>query len=156
MVGICTGASDTESDLQSEVMHHEPMVVIPSGLQPIEYSVGDRLEVITIESRSGAWASIEDELRRLQLVRAISLESFFAVAQMALAGFGHGLVPAGVAETLRVDTERLLVPDAQRLVRPVRFVARKSMFSRPTVQAFYRELELGLKQRQADLKGWLN
>ena len=156
MVGICTGISDAESDLQSEVMHHEPMVIIPSGLQPLDYVVGDRLEVITIESRSGAWASIEDDLRRLRLVRATSLESFFAVAQMALAGFGHGLVPAGVAETLQIDTARLLVPDASGLIRPVRFVARKSMFSRPLVQAFYKELGRGLKQRQANLRRWLN
>jgi len=155
MVGICTGFSDAETDLQSEVMHLEPMVIIPSGLAELDYRVGDRLEVITIESRSGAWASIEDELRRLNLVRGTSLESFFAVAQMALAGFGHGLVPAGVAETLQVKTSALVVPDRERLVRPVRFVARKSMFSRPLVQAFYRELGVGLKRRQALLKRWL-
>ena len=49
--------------------------------------------MITIESRSGAWQSIEDDMRRLRLHRSTSLESFFTVAQMALAGFGHGLIP---------------------------------------------------------------
>lgn len=94
-------------------------------------------------------------MRRLNLNRKTSLESFFAVGQMAIAGFGHGLVPAGVAETLSVKNTTLLVPDAAALVRPVRFVARKSMFSRPLVQAFYRELGAGLKQRQTRLKRWL-
>ena len=155
MVGICTGFSEAETDVQSEVLHLEPMVIIPSGLKRISYNTGDPLEVLTIESRSGAWASIEDDMRRLNLNRKTSLESFFAVGQMAIAGFGHGLVPAGVAETLSVKNTTLLVPDAAALVRPVRFVARKSMFSRPLVQAFYRELGAGLKQRQTRLKRWL-
>ena len=93
MVGICTGYSDAETDLQSEVIRLEPMVIIPAGLEPLDYRPGEPLEVLTIESRSGAWASIEDDMRRLRLHRKESLESFFSVAQMALAGFGHGLVP---------------------------------------------------------------
>ena len=137
MVGICTGSSDADTDLQSEVIRREPMVILPSGLERIRYTVGDALDVITIESRSGAWQSIEDDMGRLNLKRRQSLESFFAVAQMALAGFGHGLVPAGVARTLGVShTEWIDVKDAG-LTRPVRFVARKSMFSQPLVQSFY-------------------
>ncbi|MEM7217924.1 MAG: LysR family transcriptional regulator [Pseudomonadota bacterium] len=155
MVGICTGFSERETDVQSEVLHLEPMVIIPSGLTPLTYSTGQPLDVITIESRSGAWASIEDDLRRLRLQRATSLESFFAVAQMAVAGFGHGLVPAGVAETLQVPKSSLIVPDIDGLVRPVRFVARKSMFSRPLVQGFYAQLQGGLRARQRRLRAWL-
>ena len=93
MVGICTGFSDAETDVQSEVLHLEPMVIIPSGLKTLRYTTGDPLAVLTIESRSGAWASIEDDMERLHLTRAVSLESFFAVAQMAIAGFGHGGAP---------------------------------------------------------------
>ncbi|MCP5182683.1 MAG: LysR family transcriptional regulator [Pseudomonadales bacterium] len=137
MVGICTGSHDAESDLQSEVIRLEPMVIIPSARRPLKYRVGDPLEVITIESRSGAWRSIEDDMKRLHLHRAVSLESFFCVAQMALAGFGHGLVPAGVARTLGVKNSEVIALDADGLNRPVRFVARKSMFSRVLVQNFY-------------------
>jgi DNA-binding transcriptional LysR family regulator len=137
MVGICTGSPDSESDLQSEVIRLEPMVILPSALQPLDYRVGDELSVITIESRSGAWRSIEDDMRRLKLHRSTSLESFFTVAQMALAGFGHGLVPWGVARTLGVAEDRVIPLGESGLNRPVRFVARKSMFSRPLVQSFY-------------------
>lgn len=137
MVGVCTGYADAETDLQSEVLRLEPMVIIPSALQPLEYAVGDELDVITIESRSGAWGSIEDDMRRLRLRRGTSLESFFSVAQMALAGFGHGLVPLGVARTLGVAEPHLIRLGDSGLNRPVRFVARKSMFSRPLVQHFY-------------------
>ncbi len=137
MVGLCTGLADSETDLQSEVVRLEPMVIIPSALKPIDYRVGDELEVITIESRSGAWASIEDDMKRLHLKRSTSLESFFSVAQMAMSGLGHGLVPAGVAKTLGVPEGKLIALGGYGLNRPVRFVARKSMFSRPLVQSFY-------------------
>jgi DNA-binding transcriptional LysR family regulator len=138
MVGICTGLPDADTDLQSEILRQEPMVIIPAALEPLDYNVGDELDVITIESRSGAWRSIEDDMRRLRLRRRTSLESFFSVAQMALAGFGHGLVPNGVARTLGVPAEQLIPLGASGLNRPVRFVARKSMFSRPLVQSFFR------------------
>jgi DNA-binding transcriptional LysR family regulator len=137
MIGICTGSPDADTDLQSEILRLEPMVIIPSALEPIDYTVGDELEVITIESRSGAWQSIEDDMRRLRLHRSVPLESFFTVAQMALSGFGHGLVPAGVARTLGLQEQEVIALNEAGLNRPVRFVARKSMFSRPLVQSFY-------------------
>jgi DNA-binding transcriptional LysR family regulator len=140
MVGICTGSEDADTDLQSQIIRLEPMVIIPSALGPLDYAVGERLDVITIESRSGAWRSIEDDMRRLHLHRHVSLESFFSVAQMALAGFGHGLVPAGVAETLGVPKAKVIALDGSGLNRPVRFVARKSMFSRELVRSFYQEV----------------
>ena len=137
MVGICTGSADAESDLQSEVIRLEPMVILPSALQPLRYKVGDPLKVITIESRSGAWRSIEEDMRRLNIEREVPLQSFFTIAQMALAGFGHALVPAGVAATLGVKPAQMISLDAAGLNRPVRFVARKSMFSRRLIQRFY-------------------
>jgi DNA-binding transcriptional LysR family regulator len=140
MLGICTGSPDADNDLLSEVIRREPMVILPSGLKSIDYRVGDPLDVITIESRSGAWQSIEDAMRRLNLHRRVSLESFFSVAQMARAGFGHGLIPLGVARTLGVPDAALIPLDTAGLNRPVRFVARKSMFARPLVQSFYRSV----------------
>jgi len=140
MVGVCTGTPDADTDLVSEVIRLEPMVILPSGLRPIAYEVGESLSVITIESRSGAWASIEEDMARLNLTRAVSLESFFSVAQMALAGFGHGLVPAGVASTLGVASGDVIELAQDGLTRPVRFVARKSMFAQDLVRSFYEEV----------------
>lgn len=142
MVGLCTGSPDADTDLVSEVIREEPMVIIPSGLAPLDYQVGEPFSVITIESRSGAWASIEEDMVRLNLRRAVSLESFFAVAQMAISGFGHGLVPAGVARTLGVDRDQLIELAGEGLTRPVRFVARKSMFAQDLVRSFYAEVSL--------------
>ena len=142
MVGICTGSPDADTDLVSEVIRQEPMVIIPSGLMPLKYRSGDPLDVMTIESRSGAWGSIEENMQRLNLHRSTSLESFFAVAQMALSDFGHGLVPTGVAKTLGIEEKKLIRLSAQELSRPVRFVARKSMFAQPLVRTFYQEVSV--------------
>ena len=105
MVGLCTGYANAETDLVSEIVRQEPMVVIPFGLQEFDFKIGDRLDVITIESRSGAWTSIEDHMKRLNLYRRTSLESFFEVAQMSISGFGHGLIPEGVARALHIQEQ---------------------------------------------------
>jgi DNA-binding transcriptional LysR family regulator len=140
MVGLCTGSAEADTDLVSEVLRLEPMVIVPSNLEPFDADALKEVPVITIESRSGAWASIEDDMRRLRIRRETSLESFFMAAQMALAGFGHGLVPRGVARTLGVPDERCIDMGRRGLNRPVRFVARKSMFSRPLVRNFHAAL----------------
>jgi hypothetical protein len=61
---------------------------------------------------------------------------------MALADFGHGLVPTGVAKTLGIPEKKLIRLPAELLARPVRFVARKSMFAQPLVRTFYKEVSV--------------
>ena len=140
MAGVCTGSDNHDTDLQSEVLFHEPMVIIPSALEKLEWPQQDSLDVITIEDYSGAWRSFKDEAARLKIRRSVSLESFFSVAQMAIAGFGHGLVPIGVAQTLKVPDDCLINLSQSGLSRPVRFVARKSTYSLPIVTNFYQSL----------------
>ena len=140
MAGVCTGSDNHDTDLQSEVLFHEPMVIIPSAFEKLKWPQQDSLDVITIEDYSGAWRSFKDEAARLRIRRSVSLESFFSVAQMAIAGFGHGLVPIGVAQTLKVPDDCLINLSQSGLSRPVRFVARKSTYSLPIVTNFYQSL----------------
>jgi DNA-binding transcriptional LysR family regulator len=140
MVGVCTGSDALDTDLQSEVLTLEPMVIIPSGCKKISFPRKGEFGVITIEDYSGAWRSFKDEVQRLRIVREVSLESFFSVGQMAIAGFGHGMVPIGVAKTLNVPEDCLINLGDQGLTRPVRFVARKSTYALPLVANFYQAL----------------
>ena len=140
MIGVCTGSDTLDRDLQSEVLTHEPMVIIPSACEPIAFPESGELPVITIEDYSGAWRSFRDEVKKLRIRRVVSLESFFSVAQMAIAGFGHGMVPIGVARTLKVPESCLIDLGVKGLSRPVRFVARKSTYSLPMVSNFYQSL----------------
>ncbi|MFT7133375.1 MAG: DNA-binding transcriptional LysR family regulator [Cyclobacteriaceae bacterium] len=146
MLGVCTGSDNLDTDLQSEVLMREDMVIIPSALGPLAWPKKGDLPVITIEDYSGAWRSFRDEVKRLRIRREVALESFFSVAQMALAGFGHGLVPVGVARTLNVPEDKMLNLGEQGLSRPVRFVARKSTYSLPIVTNFYQLLTAALKK----------
>lgn len=146
IAGVCTGSDILDTDLQSEVLMRESMVIIPSALEPFEFPWRGELPVITIENYSGAWRSFHNEVKKLGIRREVALESFFSVAQMALAGFGHGMVPIGVAETLKVPKERLIDLGPFGLQRPVRFVARKSTYSIPLVQTFFRLAKEALGQ----------
>ena len=146
MVGICTGSDALDKDLQSEVLKYEEMVIIPSGLEPLSFPKKGELSVISIEDYSGAWRSFQDEVQKLRIKREVSLESFFSVAQMAIAGFGHGLVPLGVAQTLKVPPEVIINLSDKGLHRPVRFVARKSTYSLPIVASFYQLLSSKLRE----------
>src|SRR5690606_634841 len=38
MLGICTGSPDADTDLQSEVIRREAMVILPSALEPLDYT----------------------------------------------------------------------------------------------------------------------
>ena len=58
MVGGCTGTADADTDLVSEIVMQENMVIIPAGLQPFTYYVGEPLEVITIESHASRGARL--------------------------------------------------------------------------------------------------
>ena len=145
MLGVCTGLDSIDTDLQSEILMMEPMVIIPSGLDKLNWKRGQPLPVISIEDHSGAWRSFGDTVSQLGIVREVALESFFSVAQLAIAGFGHALVPLGVARTLGVSEKGLINLGADGLNRPVRFVARKSTYSLPVVANFYTALKAYLQ-----------
>ena len=145
MLGICTGLDSIDTDLQSEILMQEPMVIIPSGLKTLRWTRGETLPVISIEDHSGAWRSFGLAVAKLGIVREVALESFFSVAQLAIAGFGHALVPIGVALTLGVSDKLLIDLSGDVLNRPVRFVARKSTYSLPVVSNFYAALSEYLK-----------
>ena len=49
-------------------------------------------------------------------------------------------MPTGVAKTLGIADGKLIRLPAEELARPVRFVARKSMFAQPLVRTFYSEV----------------
>ena len=141
MLGVCAGSLSLDTDLQSELLFEEAMVVIPAQLQPFSWPDDGPLPVISIEDNSGSWRAIGAETNKRLIRRSLALESFFSVAQMAVAGFGHGLVPIGVARALNISDSVLMTPPGRhRLWRPVRLVARKSTYAKAQVARFYSQL----------------
>ncbi len=140
MAGVCAGLPDTLPDLYVEVLIKEPMVIIPSNLERFDWQPGDHIQVLTTESVSETWKLIRARAEQLGLHPSATLESFFPVAQLALNGFGHGLVPLGVATALQIPVDTLIRLDDDGLSRPISLVARKSTFARPIVRQFHQAL----------------
>ncbi len=130
-----------DKELMARELGREPMVVVPSGLEPIAPSA--TLAVWSIETQSLTWEAIAPRLGRSKRVSGMRievvsrLESFTALVQVARAGFAHALVPIGVARDLGVPVERLLRLD---LSRPIGAVARRKAFEHHGVRALLAQL----------------
>lgn len=131
-LGVCVDPG-AEGDLAGTRLGDEPMVIVPSGPLPPKGEV----PIWTIEPRSLTWEAIARRLERHRspaLAVVGRLESFTALVQVARAGFGHAVVPLGVAEALRADVVRL------DLARPIAVFARRTALQRPAVRAMHEAL----------------
>lgn len=146
LLGLMAGHADA-SGLASEELWQEPMALIPSRLDLKSLKRGET-PVITIEARSGTWQAIGRRAAKLGIVPVRQLECFFAVAQLAVTGFGHGLVPLGVTETFGLPKNKLRIFAPKELARPVTLVGRRSAMARPLVGAFVHSLR-GVVHRDA-------
>jgi DNA-binding transcriptional LysR family regulator len=119
---------ESPADLVVEQLTAEPMCLVLSGRGP---RWDKAAPLVTIEPSSSTWRAIHPLLRAhhpaLLEGRRIAVESFGAVARMAEAGFGNGLVPVGLADELRIPA---------RARRPLAHVKRSvALFTRKTVAA---------------------
>lgn len=128
-----------EAALRVEALGEEPMVLVPSGLARLAPAPGEVVPVWTIEAGSltGAWLA-----RRLprwstpegwRVAPEARIESFASAVQLARAGFGHALVPGGLARSLGVSAEAVVALPG--LARPVVVCGRPSAWERPSVAA---------------------
>lgn len=121
-LGLCAGVADSATDLWMATVGSEEMVLIPSGLQPVRWTRG--LPILTIEEHAATWPAIRRAVAAAGLEVEGRIESFAAVARMALAGLGHGLVPAGTAQAAGLRREQIRTHRHHRILRPVCLVGR--------------------------------
>ena len=138
-------------DLESLSILREPMVILPSQLSRLRLRKGVEVPVLTIESNSATWSDLSgriskfDKEAKIRLSVSQTLESFTAVAQMAKAGFGHGLVPIGIA--MSMGLKRSIVPlPAPGLYRQISLVGRRSILNQKTIQDFAIRLQAVLSE----------
>ncbi|CAM2067726.1 LysR family transcriptional regulator [Sulfidibacter corallicola] len=143
MLAIVAGTDTT--DLRTLKLIEEPMVIIPSRLAP--FIPDDILPVLTIEAQSATWRCLSQRIERdsrewpFQITVRGTLQTFTGIAQMARAGFGHGLVPLSVARSLGIAEHHLFPLPAPGLTRPVSLIGRGSTIARPLVKAFTESLQ---------------
>jgi DNA-binding transcriptional LysR family regulator len=136
-VGLCTEIA-TPRDLIADPIAEEPMVVIHARLarRPTVDA-----PLVTIEPDSATWRAIEPALvarePRWAQVSRTGVESFAAVAQMARAGFGNGLVPRGLAQELGLPASSYSILS---ITRRLALYTRKTIHNHAAYASFRDEL----------------
>lgn len=144
MLALVQGRGEIAPDLTAQPVIDQTVVIVPAGLRPFRFPrKGELLKVIGIETYAEAWRFMERGLREGQkswgfkVELSTTLQSFSAITQMARAGFGHGLVPRAVAETLGIPTRKLIEFPKPGITVPVSLIGRKSTLGRTIVREFY-------------------
>lgn len=135
--GLCAGKLPGQTGLVAEKLLDEAMVVIPrhGNLEALETErqLQKTLPIICIEEKSNTWQGIRQSAKALGLEPKWPVESSFAAARLALSGWGHALVPKGVAGALNV-AENSLDLGSEGLHRPAHLVCRKQVHHQPNSQ----------------------
>ncbi len=130
------GFSDAAPDLITETLAEEEMVVVPSRLdrKPLRGAKG--IDVLAIEPSAATHRAVARRVAHLRRAAGVDLrttghvESYGALVAMARAGFGHALVPAGIARAMGVSPQERHRLPPPGLTRPVSLVARRTTFGR--------------------------
>ncbi len=142
-LGLCVTSHD-DPQLVSEVISQEPMVLLSAGFD----SEMESKNIITIEPNSATWKAINEQAIKHSKVKnheLIFVESFAAIVQMVKEGFGHGLVPIGVALTMGAPKKaiHLLVPSVKR---EIKLISRKNISLLPAVRSLTESLKTTSKE----------
>lgn len=137
-LGLCV-SSDVDKNLISEVISEEPLVLLANRFDPTTTSEN----LITIEQNSATWKAVGDKVLKHSKLKDFNMtyvESFAAIVQMVQEGFGHGLVPIGVALTMGAPKKaiQLLIPGVRR---EIKLISRKNISLLPAIQSFQRSLK---------------
>lgn len=142
-LGLCV-SPQIESQIFSEVISEEPMVLLSNRFDPESESEN----LITIEPNSATWRAIGSDVmkhQKLKNYKFIYVESFSAIVQMVQEGFGHGLVPIGVALTMGAPKKsvHLLNPGIKR---EIKLISRKNIALLPVVESLVKALKQTSKE----------
>ncbi len=137
-LGLCV-SSVIDKNLVSEIISEEPMVLLANRFDPLITSK----KLITIEINSATWKAVGDKVMKHPKLKDFELtyvESFSAIVQMVQEGFGHGLVPMGVALTMGAPKKaiQLLIPNIRR---EIKLISRKNISLLPEIQSFQKSLK---------------
>ena len=142
-LGLCV-SPQVENQLSYSVISEEPMVLLSNRFDPESESE----TLITIETSSATWRAIGSDVlkhSKLKNHKLTYVESFAAIVQMVKEGFGHGLVPIGVALTMGAPKKsiHLLLPNIKR---EIRLISRKNISMLPVIESFVKSLKQTSKE----------
>ncbi|MEK6627438.1 MAG: LysR family transcriptional regulator [Bdellovibrionota bacterium] len=128
-LGLCISNSK-DPQIISSVVFEEPLVLLRC---PLESN-----KLITIEKSSGTWRSLEEKISRHPKLKNFEfsfVESFAAIIQMVKEGYGHGLVPMGIAQTMQISKKDILML-SPNIRRQIKLISRKNIAQLPAIEEF--------------------
>lgn len=137
-LGLCV-SPDVDKNLISEVIFEESLVLLTNRFD--SQTASNKL--ITIEPNSATWKALGDKIMKHPKLKDFEMtyvESFSAIVQMVQEGFGHGLVPTGVALTMGAPKKAVqqLTPTIKR---EIKLISRKNISLLPAIQSFQKSLK---------------
>ena len=133
-MGLCISSSK-DQQVFSTLIFEEPLVLLRS---PTETNT-----LISIEKSSGTWKAIEEKVTRHPKLKSYDfthVESFAAIVQMVREGFGHGLVPMGIAQTMQLNKKDILML-SPNIKRQIKLISRKNVAQLPVIEDFQKLLK---------------
>lgn len=133
-LGLCISSSN-DSQMVSSVIFEEPLVFLRSP--------NESKTLITIERSSGTWRALDEKILRhpkLKNYESLHVESFAAIVQMVKEGFGNGLVPLGIAQTMQVTKKDILILTPS-IKRQIKLISRKNIAHLPVVEEFQKLIQ---------------
>lgn len=137
-LGICAGIMSNPRSIFSEEIAKEELVLIAKDREQLTSRRGER-DILSIERSSATWKCIQERVAMAKLNPVREVESFFSIAQLAMAGYGVGLVPVGVARSLGVEGTSLLSL-RPKIFRGIQIVYKKSKLERSYFEELLEEL----------------
>lgn len=138
LAAVMAGELDSSSQLATVELGREPMVILAKDQRRTN-------ELISIEPQAATWQAVRRRAIKAGLVPDRHVESYFAAASLAAAGFGRALVPAGVA--LRMMPLRKEVSTRPSgISRPICLIGRKQILARQDLTRLAETLASGIKQ----------
>ncbi|MFN3697999.1 MAG: LysR family transcriptional regulator [Pseudobdellovibrio sp.] len=142
-LGICVPQQRhfSPQNLISTKIIDEPLVFIFNRFDAD--NMNETNKVITIEKNSGTWKTLEDKLQKnikIKNAEFIFVESFLAITQMVKEGFGHGIIPLGVALNQNVPKKSYTL-FSPNIDRDIYLIGRKNIFLQEPIQEFTETLK---------------
>ena len=139
MVAFVPGLGENVPGLLAELICEEEMVIIPSKLKPFRLSKFDEISLLSSEPTETTWSSISSTFRRyskkigVKLKVVNTIQTFSAAAKLAEAGFGHAIVPMGVANSFRYKDSELVKLPKGGVSRPISIIGRKNTLTKKSI-----------------------
>lgn len=139
LLGICAGRLPPGHGLGAELLLEEPFYLvgsdqdegIPADQRPFELGQGHRLKILTMDLDNPSNRYLREPLTQLGMVPAMELDSYLALIELAKAGIGPVLLPAGLLALVGEQGE--MARPLPELGRPLHLVYRPNSLKRERI-----------------------